>query len=193
MYKIPFIFFIILTSCTKSNYKLIDSFEVNSSSNICVKRGGCFYFENDSSLSIFSMYYLDKESNVGTLVDAVELSPYTSNFLIFRSQRNKSNVIIWETRSEYYPTILTYYLKKSSLKKIGELQISLPCEMCESLEYPLEDLKIYDSKDQLEITFLKDVNSRLSSHENWRFYKAESAKYIFNFKTGKLKFEKVGN
>lgn len=180
------IFFIMLllpfVSCGQANqeFKLLNSFPVNLKIPVCVTKNDCFCFSSDSNMFYLVMHYSDAKCENQKLVDSVEFSPYKSTVHSFKSQKCNSYVVLWETEYEYIPTILAYYITEERFAKIGELEISLPCQSCESLEYPIKDIQILHKKEEIEISFLKDINYKEKDSDEWIFFKAGTLRYSFN-------------
>ena len=185
------IYFILLllpfASCGQANFefKLQNSFLVDLKTPVCINKNDCFCFSSDSNVFYLMMYYPDANCEKKKLVDTVEFSPYESTIHSFKSQKNNTYVVLWEIEYEYFPVILAYYIVEGKLVRIGELEISLPCQSCESFEYPIKDIKILQAKDEIEISFLKDI--KYKENNEWKLFKAGDLKYSFNIKTKKLK------
>jgi hypothetical protein len=99
---------------------------------------------------------------------------------VFKAQRNDSYFILWETLYEYYPAILAYYVSDGKLTKVGEMNISLPCDSCEKLEYPLSEVEIVQINQKIVISFLREVNYRENDSEDWVVFSSGTLKYYFN-------------
>lgn len=84
------------------------------------------------------MYYSNTELGNAKLIDTVDFSSYKSMIHCFKSQNDDSYIVLWETEYEYYPLIYAYYVIDGKIVNIGELLISLPCQSCESFEYPIK-------------------------------------------------------
>lgn len=180
-----------LVSCgghSYSDFKLRNSFQVKLQNQICIDTKDCFYFSADSSLYQLFMYYSNAEWEKKKLIDTVEFSPYKSKLHSFQSLNNKSYVVLWETEYEFYPLIYAYYITEGKIVKIGELLISLPCQSCESFEYPIKDIRILQKGKEIEISFLKDVNYKPKNSTDWQLYKAGVLKCLFNTETNNLRY-----
>lgn len=164
---------------TNSEFKLQDSFLIKQNEPICINEKNCFYFTCDSGFSYLKMYYITGDEHK-KLIDSVEFSPYKSRIHSFKSQKDNSYVILWETEYEYFPVIIAYYVSEDELVKIGQLEISLPCVSCESFEYPIKDIQVFKKNEEIEISFLKDVRYKAKDTEQWKEYKSESLKFYFN-------------
>lgn len=182
MKRVYFIFLLFpFVSCaqTNSEFDLQDSFLINLKGTICINEKDCLYFSNDSSFSYLEMYYVaeDKSKN---LIDSVEFSPYKSRLYSFKSQEKNTYVILWETEYEYFPVIIAYYFAEQKIEVIGELKISLPCQSCESFAYPIKDIHILKRKDEIEISFLKNVNYKEKGFRQLKEYRPGALKFYFN-------------
>jgi hypothetical protein len=142
---------------------------------ICIDKNFCVYFNADSDLDYLFMVDSDK-----SVVDSVEYSPYKSTLYSFKSQEDSAYIVFGETEYEYFPVLKAYYVIGSRIVKIGELKISLPCQDCESFEYPVNKIQIQRHKNIVEFFFLEDVNFRNDDSEDWTFCKAGSLKYFYN-------------
>ncbi|HEX4887222.1 MAG TPA: hypothetical protein VFV37_04165 [Luteibaculaceae bacterium] len=193
------IYFILLllpfVSCGQANqeFNLQNSFQVNLQNSVCITNNDCFCFSSDSSLFHLIMHYSDAKCKKKKLIDTVEFSPYESRLHTFKSEKNTSYVILWETEYEYIPVILAYYVAGGNIVKISELEISLPCQSCESLDYPIKDIRVVQEKNEIEISFLKDVNYRSEGNNEWKLHKAGTLKYRFNTETNELRHITLSN
>jgi len=187
------IYFILLlfpfTSCGQTNheFKLQDSFPVNLKNPVCITKNDCFCFSSDSSVFYLVMHYSDAKCEDKKLADTVDFSPYKSRLHLFKSEKRDSYIVLWETEYEYYPVLLAYYVSNRNIVKIGELTISLPCQSCKSFEYPIKDIRVMQEKEEIAISFLKDVNYRTEEGNKWKLYKAGALRYRFNTETSELK------
>jgi hypothetical protein len=168
-------------------FKLQNSFPTNLKTTVCISKNDCFCFSNDSSLFYLVIHYSDTKCKNKEFIDTVEFTPYKSTVHSFKSQKKNSYVVLWETEYEHIPVIQAYYIEGRRLAKIGKLEISLPCESCESLNYPVKYIRITQEKEEIEISFLKDVNYRTEGDNAWSLYKAGNLKYRFNTETKLLK------
>lgn len=187
--KTYFILFLLhLFACAQptDKFKLIGSFPVSKKSPICINEKNCFCFRNDSSVYHLIMYQSNINCQQIELVDSVDFSPYKSTLHSFKSEKNNSFVIFWETEYEYFPAVLAYYFNEGKLLKIGEFQVSLPCQICESYNYPLQDIQIIQNHEDIEITFLKDINYKQGKEDKLKLFKPGSLKYSFNIANRKL-------
>jgi hypothetical protein len=189
MIRIYFILFLLFfVSCeTNEDFTFQNSYSIDFKIPTCITKNDCFCFSSDSNLFSLMMYYSDAKCEEKKLIETVEFSPYNSTVHSFKSQKDNSYVVLWETEYEYIPIIQAYYIFEGRLMKIGELEISLPCQSCESFQYPIKEIKIFQRKEEIEISFLNDVNYRATGSNEWKLYKAGTLKYRFNKKTNELK------
>jgi len=190
MLRLYFIFFLLpFASCgqTNSAFKLQNSSSVDLKVPICITKNDCFCFSSDSNLYYLMMYYSDAKCENKKLIDSVEFSPYNSTIHSLKSQKNNSYVVLWETKYEYIPVIQAYYIAEGKLVRMGELEVSLPCQSCESFEYPIKDIQILQKKQEIEISFLKDVNYKEKDSSEWKLSKAGVLKYYFNTVSGRFR------
>jgi len=175
-------------SCGQSlEFELQNSFPVNLKEPVCISSRDCFCFSGDSNLYHLIISYSDVQCENKKLIDSVDFSPYKSKIHSFKSQKNNAYLILWETEYEYFPVLIAYYIEAGKIVRIGELEISLPCQSCESFDYPIKDIKIIQEKHEIEISFLKDVNYRAKGSNKWKLYKTGALKYRFNTETNELK------
>ncbi len=186
------VYFILLlipfVSCVQiySIFYLQNSFIISLKDSICVNEKNCFCFISDSSASYLEMYYV-AENNSKKLIDSVEYTPYKSMIHLFKLQKENVYVVLWETEYEIFPLIYAYYITEREIVKIGELLISLPCQSCESFDYPIKDIRILKNGIDIEISFSKDVNYKPKDSTEWQLFEAGALKYIFNTETNELK------
>lgn len=183
------LFFIAFASCGQvhSEFKLQNSYQVSTKSPVCINAKNCFYFQSDDYLNYLIIHYSDVKSAHKVLLDSIEFSPYASTLHSFKSKIDSSYVVLWETKYEYFPIILAYYLKGGKVVKIGELEISLPCNGCESFEYPIKEILITQTNKEIEFSFLKDVNFWNQEINERQIFKPGTFKYQFNIETNELR------
>jgi len=177
-------------SCGQSNpeFKLQNSFLINPQKSVCINTKDCFCFSADSSLHHLIMYYSNTECEKKKLIDTVDFSPYKSTLHCFQSQNDDAYVVLWETEYEYYPLINAYFIAEGKLVKIGALPISLPCQSCESFEYPIKKIQVLQKGKEIEISFLEDVNFKPKNAAGWQLYKAGVLKFLFNTETNGFRY-----
>ena len=178
-----------LFSCGQTNFmfKLEKSYPVSLDKAVCISVTDCFCLSSYSNIYNLMIYYSDEECETKRLIDTVEFSPYNSTIHSFKSKKNNSYVVLLETEYEYIPLIQAYYITEGKLAKIGELKISLPCQSCESFEYPIKEIQILQENEEIEISFLKDVNYKDKDSSEWKLSKAGALKYSFNTVSGELR------
>ncbi len=171
-----------LVSCGQSNleFELLNSFPINLKEPVCINTRDCFYFSSDSNLYYLVMSYSDVQCEKKKLIDSVDFSPYSSKIHVFKLQKNNTYVVLWETEYEYLSILIAYYLEAGRIFRMGELEISLPCQSCESMEYPIKDIRIQEKKNEIEISFLKEVNYKEKNSSQWNTYKPGVLKFHFN-------------
>jgi hypothetical protein len=173
------IFLLLLITCahTNSYFRLEQAISTNFKKEICIAENVCFSFNADTDFINLLMYYSAERK---TAVDSVEYSPYKSTIYIFKSRNDSSYIVLWETEYEYVPILKAYYIAEGNLFTLGELNISLPCQFCESFEYPIKDIQIVQNQEEIEFSFLSNVACRDNDEEEWQIYKAGCLKYCFN-------------
>jgi len=129
------------------------------------------------------MYYLYGNENK-QFIDSIEIDGYGSTLYSFKSEKNNSYVVLWKIEHEYSPTFKAYYLVNGNLVKIGYWGIFTPCDNCDTQDYPIEYIRIFQRDDTIEISFLKDAEfidySENSYNEKWTLYKAGTLAHSFN-------------
>lgn len=190
MLRLYFILFLLpFKSCGQvhTEFKLQNSFPINLKEAVCINEKDCFCFSSDSSVSYLMMYYPDAKCEHKKVIESVDFSPYKSTIHSFKSQKKNAYVVLWETEYEYFPAIMAYYIAEGKFVRMGELEISLPCQSCESFEFPIKDIQIRQEKDEIEISFLKDVNYKEKDSNEWKLSKAGALKYYFNTVSGRFR------
>lgn len=186
---IIFAFFCKVYGQSTFKFKFQNSYQISNlkSINIITKK---FFLLSDNNLNYFSLHYYSSRDRKKKLIDRVEFSPYASTLYSYKLKDNNSYIIFWETEYEYYPIVKVYYIINDRLHKIGELMISLPCKTCESFEYPLKKVKVLKKGNEIQISFLEDVNCKLKESSKWKFFKKGAVTYLYNTKTDSLTIKK---
>ena len=180
--------FSLLYGQSKYDLKLNKSVQFNANKSMCLNSNNCFYFKTDRGLQYLILYHSNSGSkrNALMIVDTVDFTPYTSIIHSFSSDNNKKEfVVLWETEFESSSYILAYYLIGNQLLKIGELKISLSCPTCEYFGYPIKSISIRKVNDDIEFSFLEDLNYGISDSEE-KLFKAGEFKYRYNISQKKL-------
>ncbi len=170
-----------------TEFNLQNSFPVTLEESVCINADDCFCFSSDSNVSYLMMHYPDVKCEKKNLVDTVDFSPYKSMIHSFKSQKKNTYVVLWETEYEYFPVIIAYYIAAGKLVRMGELKISLHCQSCESLDYLIKYIQIFQEKDEIEISFVKDLKYKENDDSEWQLFKAGTLKYRFNTETNELR------
>ena len=183
------LFWLALVSCGHdySEFKLQNSVQIKQQNQVCINIKECFYFSADSSLNQLFMYYSKAEGGKMKLIDSVDFSPYKSTIHSFPSQNKDSYIVLWETEYEYEPLIYAYYITRGTNIKMGELSISLACQSCESVLYPMEDIRIIKEGEEIEFSFLKDVYYRAGSGAVRQLYKARGVNMYLQYRNERIK------
>lgn len=170
----------LLSAQTTQHFKLSKPKVVNTDKTIRIGSNN-FSFKTDDYLDYLIMEcssFKSEPNDLKVVIDTVDYSPYNSKLYSFISN-NKEFVVLWVTEYEYYPLIIAYYLKEGSLSKIGSLEISRPDSLNESFEYPIKCIRVSKLGDNIEFSFLKDVNYKINDNE-WKLYKAGLITYRYN-------------
>lgn len=183
-------FLLFLASCGESKVEFIlrNSFDANLQSPVCLNSGDSFLLTADSSLFHLYLFFKSAHNKASTPIDTIDTSPYGSTLHIFESQKGDSFIVLWETESEYSPHVYAYYVKEGQCIKIGELKALLPCQSCESYDFPIREMRIIQEGKNIEISFLKEVYFKSENSADWQLYKAGTGHYLFNTKSTELKF-----
>jgi len=180
--------FSLLWAQTKYDFKLTKSVQFNAGKSMYLNSNNCLCFKSDNSFSYLIMYHSNYgcKRNALMIVDTVDVTPYTSKVHSFCSDNDKKEfVVLWETKYESLSYILAYYLIGNQLFKIGELKISLSCPTCEYFGYPIKSIGIRKVNDNIEFSFLKDLDYRISESEE-KTFKPGEFKYRYNISQKKL-------
>lgn len=113
-----------------------------------------FSLTNDST---FINSYLKCFNTSTLMIDSAECSAYGSRIDAFDSKTSKDTIIIWSIEYEYITVLHLYYLKNCKVLKIGELTPLLDCKNCDTKNYPISSIKIFDDKSSIRLEFLKPV------------------------------------
>lgn len=181
--------FSLLWAQSRYDFKLNISVQVDFNKSICLNSNNCFYFKTDRRQFYLIMYHSNSgwKRNTLKMVDTVDVTPYTSTVHSFCSDNDKKEfVILWETEYESVSYILAYYLIGNELFKIGELEISLSCPTCEYFGYPIKSIDVRKINDDIEFSFLEDLDYRISESEEKTFKPGEFL-YRYNLNQKKLK------
>lgn len=189
MIKYFFSFFLFFTCCYSDfEFSFKETFIFDRMNNTCINNGkDCFKLTADKNLNTLYMSYFNIATDSFSIVDSIEFSSYNSMLHTFKSQDGLSLIVLWETEFEYFPIVNAYFITSGKILKMGQLDISLPCESCEHLEYPIKETRIFRKDNKIEMTFLKDVNYVDPKTNKIIFCKSEKLKYIFNQLTNEFK------
>ena len=198
LFLIPFISF-----CqADSEFVFKDSISVDWGKN-CISKMDCFFLNLDSTLLFndediyeyyYTLYYLCENGNKQTMATGYwEDLGYNVTLYSFQSEKNKSYVVLWKFEFEYNPYFNAYYIHNGKILKIGEWGIAVPyteynCEYC---DYSVEDIRIYQRDNEIEFSFLKNMNFIDTSVDinnyDWISYKAGELVLSFNILNESLK------
>lgn len=181
--------FSLIYSQPKYDFRLKKSVEVNLNKTIYLNSDNSLTFKTDKRQFYSIMNYSNSRfrQNSKQSIDSVDLTPYVSRVHCFNSEINKDEiVVVWESEFENKSYISVYYLKDNQLMKIGELKISLSCPTCEYFGYPIKSINIQKDKNNIEFSFLEDLEYWISGDREI-FFKAGTFKYQFDISQKKLK------
>jgi len=187
MAKVCFLLFLLpFISCinTNSEFKFQDSFLVSVGDSICINDKDCFFCISDNNLFYTTMYYSHEKSENKRKVDAVEFIHYSSTLYSFKSQKSSSYVVLWKIEREFTPIFNAYYINEGKLMKIGELGIYMPCDTCDTFDYSIQDIRIFQRDKEIMLSFLKDIYYMDKSTNIWTLYDAGTLKLSFNIVNG---------
>ena len=189
MARVYFLLFLLpFISCININseFELQESFSVSLENSICINAKDCFFCVSDSSLFYETMYYSQGGSENNQKIDAVEFIHYSSTLYSFKSQKSSSYVVLWKIEREFTPIFNAYYINEGKLMKIGELGIYMPCDTCDTFDYSIQDIRIFQRDKEIMLSFLKDIYYMDKSTNIWTLYDTETLKLSFNIVNGLL-------
>jgi hypothetical protein len=131
---------------------------------ICVQKIG-LSISCDSDLNTRYLKYSTKTENYVNqkIIDSVGCSPYSSDLIVYKTQKGSDYLILWTTDSEYYSDIEIYYLNNDILTKVGPLLIRNDCETCDDTIYPVKWLNIFELNDHIVFEPIKPFKYNLKS------------------------------
>jgi len=189
----------VISHCqTDSEFVFQNSIEVDWDEYYCINESYCFFLDLDTSDDQVTMYYsLRKNGNKQTL-EIMDISglTYGSDLNIYKNKTDNSYIVIWKRESEFAPSFYVYYIKKGILKRIGEWGITEPCDTCDTGDYSIENIRIYQRDNEIEFSFLADANFVIFKedyhYDDLGTFEAGELKISFNTVDGLLKvIEKV--
>lgn len=178
------LFFLIFSfiSCHQADsreFKLRNSFSVNWRDEICISTNDCFYFDYDIDRVSQKVFYSHGENTDKQLIDSVGFSAYSLILYDFKSRKNKAHIVVLKTEYEHLPSFSAYYIKGNTLKKLGEWWAYTLCESCDSQDYPIEGIRIFQKDERIEFTFSQDVYYLKGDENDWDFYEAGTLRLSF--------------
>lgn len=195
-----FLLFLSVSYCqADSEFKLQESF-TDKWDNNCISKTDCFYSafistDDDINDLYYILYYSHGNEN-WQAIDSIDPSGfYNSTLYSFQNEITNSYIVLWKYESEYNPFFYTYYINEGKILKIGEWGISvLAIEYyCEYCDYSIEDIRIHQKDDEIEFSFLKNMDflnfseDRYRDDWTWTSYQAGDLILSFNIIDGTLK------
>ena len=163
MKKIFFILFFVplISYCqTDTEFKLQKSIKFDWGDNKCITENNCFSLVLDTSDFRLTMFYSDEKFGTKQVVETkIDYLSYGSTLNSFKNKKDNSYVVLWKIDDEHYPFFYIYYIKDGKLMKIGEWVIYEPPGeiLPDRLDYSVKNIRIYKINDEIEFSFLKDV------------------------------------
>jgi hypothetical protein len=116
---------------------------------------------------------------------------YGSTLNSFKSTKDNSYIVFWKIEMEFAPLFYVYYIKDGKLMKIGEWEIIAPCDTCDTGDYSVEDIQIFQKDEKIEFLFLKEIRfvnfSTYYDSELWGTFETGELTIAFNLVDGTLK------
>ena len=198
MKKIFFILFLIpiISYCqTDTEFKLQNSIVVKWEKNIHITKNDYFLLNDDTSNFCSIMLYSYGGSGKKQAIDSIDYSGllYGSTLNSFKNENDNSHVVLWKVDGEYNPFFYIYYIKDGKLMKIGEWVIYEPPGeiLPDRLDYSVKNIRIYKINDEIEFSFLKDVEFMVyrenHNYDEWGTFKAGKLTVSFNIIDGSIK------
>jgi len=203
-------FFLILFLLPYTSYCQIDSEFIlqkpffDQWSRYCISKMGCFDLTLDSTLAFsknginyyddYYYLYYSYGSEYKQLIDSIDPAGiYGSMLYNFKNETDNSYVVLWKMEGEYNPFFNAYYISKRKIVKIGEwgMTVSNIEYYGEYCDYAIEDVRIHQRHNEIELSFLKNMNfidlSKDIYNEDWALYKAGELIITFNIVDGALR------
>ena len=194
MKKVFFIllFIPLISYCQNDNEYRFQNVSQLDWDNYCISRMDCFDLSFDINYCIL-LYTHGKEKK--QMIDTVfSQMLYGSTLNSFKSQKDNYYLVLWKIEGEFVPTFYAYYVKDGKIMKIGEWVLFVPCKTCETVNYLIEDIKIFQNDDEIEFIFLKETSfvaykdlSKSLDHEDWGSFQAGELIVSFNIVDGTVK------
>jgi len=194
---------LVLYCQTDSEFKLQNSMSVEWGKN-CINEIDCFYLNIDSALIFdnddYDYYYYTIYYSYGNeskqVIDSANRNDlgYDLTLYSFKSQRDNSYVVFFEFEYEHFSSFIVSYIRERKLMRIGEWIIYSPCDTCDRASYNIENIHLYQKKDEIEFSSLKDVefldyrNNKYHWESNdWVSFQAGELIVSFNIVDGTVK------
>ena len=193
LFFILFLLPIISYSQTNSEFNLQHSIEFDEKKHECIAENYCFFLDlNTNAFSVTLYYSFGRNGNKQSL-ETMDISDfqYGSTLSSFKNETNNSYIVIWKRESEFAPLFYVYYIKEGILMKIGEWGITEPCDTCDTGDYLIENIRIYQKSYEIEFLFLKETRFAVFKenfdYEDFGTYKAGNLVVSFNIVDEALK------
>jgi len=205
MKKSFFIWFLIpFISCCQTNSEFVYKNSVPVEwGKTCISEVDCFYLSLDSTLVFddddiydynYSLYY-SYGNKKKQQIDSGYWSDlgYSLTLHSFMFEKNNSYVVLWESEYESYSFFTIYYLYQGMIVKIGVwgFSISRIIYGCEYCNYPVEDIRIINKDNEIEFSFVKDVDFMVITEDfdfdHWGTFDAGELTVSFNINDGMIR------
>jgi len=186
-YFILFLFPFIVFCQSDTEFKLQRSVIFEWGKNNCITNNDCFYINSvPVDVACYLLYY-SYQGEEKQMIDTV-FSFILYDLILNRYENEKDNsyVILLKIEEEHYPTFYVYHINNGKLKIIGKWVIYEPPGevLPDYLDYSIEDIRIHQREDEIEFSFLKDMNfvdlSADIYNYDWVLYKAGELIISFN-------------
>lgn len=119
--------------------------------------------------------------------DTFAITPYGFNFRLFETVNEKDLLLIIEVEYEFTSEYPIYLFKNDEIKKIGYLNIMLDCDSCDVLNYPLSDIVVKGSQNEIEFSFIEDLI--LINDKKDDFYGKDEIVFHYNINKNEFKIK----
>ena len=186
----------VISQCqTDSEFVFQHSTTVEFNKEKYITKNDCFLFELDTSNFSVTIYYSFRRDGNKQTLETMDISDltYGSNLNSYKNETDNSYIVIWKRESEYVPSFYVYYIKEGNLMRIGEWRITEPCDTCDSGDYSIENIRIYQKSNEIEFLFIKDIRFVVFKedyhYDDFGTFKAEKLIVSFNLSDGSLKLK----
>lgn len=160
----------------------VGEFKGNSAS---ISMNEAITIQTDSNF-YYHFVVFKKNENI-MLIDTVEITPYGFNFRLFKMADANDRLLIAEVEYEHVSEYPVYFITETGFEKVGNLNISLDCDTCDALNYPLSEIVLKGNENGIEFSFNKDLVLRYEDES--RRYGKDEVKFLFDIDKNEFKIE----